>query len=97
MHRKIVPTPIQILWRLRHNTGSVDHDADQHHRGHDVGALGRDFGARQHQIERRGGKRGERRPFLDRMAKRQGGKQRQHGAHEEEHHAGDKRHVIPGD
>ena len=32
----------------------VEHDADQHDGDHDEGALGRDAGARQHQIERGG-------------------------------------------
>ena len=45
------------------DSGAVDHDADEHDRDHDVGALRRHFRTRQQQIERGGKQRGTGRPF----------------------------------
>ena len=75
----------------------VEHDADQHDRDHEIRALRRHFGARQHQIKRRRDQRAERRPFLDRPSVGKARDQRQQGADDEEHDAGDDRHVIAGD
>ncbi len=89
--------------KRRHRDGAhgegrpIGHDADQHHRRHNVRALRRHLGAGEDQIEGRGGERRHRRPFLDGVAQGQRWKQRKHGAHDEEHHARDERHVIAGD
>ena len=56
-----------------------------------------DLIARQKQIERRDQKRRESRPLLDRKAVGKSGDQRQQRAQDEKDHAGDHRHVIPGD
>ena len=77
--------------------GAVHHHTDQQDRRHDEGALRRDLGARKQQIEQGREQRGERRPFLDRVAHRQHGDQRQQRAHGEEYHARDHRHVIARD
>jgi hypothetical protein len=74
---------------------AVDHDSHQHHRDHDEGALGRDFGAGQREIEGRGQERDRRRQFLDRVAQRKARNQRETGAHEKDHDARDQRHVKP--
>jgi len=74
----------------------VHHDAGQHDRNHDERALGGNLGSRQQQIERRRGKRGRRRPFLDRASARHRRDQREPGANEKEHDARDHRHVIAG-
>ncbi len=75
----------------------VGHHADQHDRGHDEGALGRDLGARQQQIAERRDQRADRGPFLDRAGAGEAGDQRQAGAQHEEHHARHQCHVIAGD
>ena len=82
--------------RAERHRAAVDHDGDQHHRGHEERALGRDLGAGQQQIERGGGKGCRGRPFLDRKARGQRRDQRQQRADRKEHHAGDHRHVIAG-
>jgi hypothetical protein len=87
---------IMAQWRLRHNTGPVEHDADQHHRDHDEGALRRHFGARQQQIKRRHEQRGEGGPLLDRGAIGKPWDERKAGAEDEEDQPGDHRHVIAG-
>ena len=87
----------------RHRDGAqrqrrpVRHDADQHHRCHDEGALRRHLGAGQHEVAGGGDERGGRRPFLDRDGAARGRDQRQQRPQDEEHHAGDQRHVIAGD
>ena len=43
----------------------AEHHGDEHDRRHDEGALRRDLGAGQQQIEERRNQRGERRPFLE--------------------------------
>ena len=49
------------------------------------------------EIECSGDERRERRPFLDRMAQRQGGREREAGAEREEHDARHDHHVIARD
>ena len=86
----------------RHRDGAerqrrtVEHHPDQHDRGHDEGALGRDLGAGQQQIEGRNDQRCERTPFLDRTAACDARNQRKPGTHHKEHDARDHRHVITG-
>jgi hypothetical protein len=75
----------------------VEHDADQNDRDHNKRALRRDLGAGQHQIKRSHDQGAEGRPFLDRHAVGEAGDQRQQRAQNEEHDAGDHRHVIAGD
>ena len=75
----------------------VGHHADQDDGGHDEGALGRDLGARQQQIEERRHQRAGRGPFLDRPGAGEARDQRQQRAQHEEHHARHHRHVIAGD
>ena len=75
----------------------VHHHPDQHDRDHDEGALGRDFRARQQQIEGGCDERGRGGPFLDRMAAGDRRDQRQAGANEKEHDARHHRHVIARD
>jgi hypothetical protein len=59
--------------RTEGDGAAIDHDRDQHHRGHEERALGRHFRARKQQIKRRSRKRCDRRPFLDRRyVKRRG-------------------------
>jgi hypothetical protein len=83
--------------RAEGDGAAVDHDRDQHHRRHEERALGRDFRTRQQQIERRRGKRGRRRPFLDRCADGEPRDQREQRADGEEHHTRDDRHVVARD
>jgi hypothetical protein len=75
----------------------VEHDADQNDRDHNKRALRCDLGAGQHQIKRSHDQGAEGRPFLDRHAVGEAGDQRQQRAQNEEHDAGDHRHVIAGD
>ena len=75
----------------------VEHDADEDDGDHNERALGRDLGAGQHEIERSHQQRAERRPFLDRHPVGKPGDQRQQSAQNEEHDAGDDRHVVAGD
>jgi hypothetical protein len=73
---------------------AVDHHPDQHNRDHDERTLGGDFRARQNQIKRRCDQRRYRTPFLDWIAQRHPGYEREPSAQHEEHDAGHHRHVI---
>ena len=87
----------------RHCQGSerdgppIDHDGDQHHGGHEKRTLGRNFGARQQQIEGGRDQRRRRGPFLDRRTDGETRDQRQQRADGKEHNAGNDRHVVAGD
>ncbi len=82
--------------RAERDGAAIDHDRDQHHRRHEERALGRDLGAGQQEIERRGCERRSSGPFLDRKRHRQRRDQRQQRADRKEHDAGDDGHVIAG-
>ena len=82
--------------RAKRQRGVVRHNADQHHRRHDEGALRGDLSAGNHQIGGGREQRRQRRPFLDRMAGRERRHQRERGADHEEHHARHDCHVIAG-
>ncbi len=75
----------------------VDEHAAKHQRDHHERALGRDLGARQHQIAGGAGERDPRRPFLDRPPEREPRDQREQAAHDREDRARHQRHVQAGD
>ena len=83
--------------RAKRQRRPVGHDADQHDRGHDEGALGRDLGAGQQEIAEGRDQRADRGPFLDRAGAGEAGDQRKQRAQHEEHHARHHGHVIAGD
>jgi hypothetical protein len=74
----------------------IEHHADEHDRDHDERALGCDLRAGKDQIERGDEERAERSPFLDWRPVGQSGNEREDGAHDEEHDAGDHGHVVAG-
>ena len=83
--------------RAKRNRAAIDHDRDQHHGRHEERALRRHFRPRQQQVERSGCERRHRRPFLDGVADRERGKQRQQRPHSEEHDTGDDGHMVARD
>ena len=83
--------------RAKRNRPAIDHDRDQHHGCHEERALRRHFRPRQQQIEGGRDEGCRRRPFLDGVADRERGKQRQQRPYRKEHDAGDDSHVIAGD
>ena len=75
---------------------AVEHDRAEHDQRHDQRALGADARAGGEVVGEGAEHRRAGRPFLDRISERQGRRQRQQAARDEEEDAGDQRHLHAG-